>query len=154
MEKMNDKIQLESNIPSEMCKIICEQAANNEHYDKVFRVAKWGQNSDRTFLSTYSEIENKYIPDNEERYPKDNIGTYSTSVYTEVKPCDKFIKSLRKKTLKKLYPNPLILVGTTSKGLVQRTIDRELDYSDPTHIDWWIYRGKMQEVAKDFKVYE
>lgn len=92
--------------------------------------AKWGKIEERAFLNTYGEIQEGYIPDDDGKYPKDNIGTYSTSVYTERKNCDKFINMLKKSVrLRKVYPFPVIIVGNTSNGLVQRTADRDSELS-------------------------
>lgn len=88
-----EELRLEDNIPEELCYDIVEQARGNEHYSCVYRVAKWGKIEERAFLNTYGEIQEGYIPDDDGKYPKDNIGTYSTSVYTERKNCDKFINS-------------------------------------------------------------
>lgn len=64
-------------------------------------------------------------------------------MYTERKNCDKFINMLKKSVrLRKVYPFPVIIVGNTSNGLVQRTADRDVNYPDPTHVDWWLFSGK------------
>lgn len=110
-----------------------------QHYGKHQKV----QNSKR---STYEEIQAGILPDNGMRYPKDKVGTYSTSVYLDKKPCEKFVKCLKKK----IYPHPIILQGRTTNGLVQRTIEREKDYSDKLHVDWWIFEGEVEKVFENF----
>ena len=95
---------------------------------------------------TYEEIQAGILPDNGMRYPKDKVGTYSTSVYLDKKPCEKFVKCLKKK----IYPHPIILQGRTTNGLVKRTIEREKDYSDKLHVDWWIFEGEVEKVFENF----
>lgn len=149
-EDLTEGIELENNIPKSICDEIIRQANGNLHISDVYRVAKWGKIEEKVFLNTYGEIEQGYIEDSETKYPKNEIGTYSTSVYTERKSCDKFIKILKRGVrLRKLYPYPVVLKGKTSNGLVQRTIDRIPD-CDPTHIDWWLYYGKKEIVMNDF----
>lgn len=144
---------LQQNIPVNLQKSIIEQTENNSHFDKVYRVAKWGFGDPRTFISTYSEIQQNLIPDSDAKYPKDKIGTYSTSFYTSKSPCNKFIAFLKKR-LKKFYPNPVILIGKTSDGLVQRTIERDSNHPEANHVDWWIYDGKEDYVTINFSLAE
>lgn len=149
-EDLTEGIELESNIPKNICNEIINQAKENEHINDVYRVAKWGKIEEKTFLNTYGEIELGYIEDNEEKYPKNEIGTYSTSVYTERKNCDKFIKMLKRSVrLRELYPYPVVIKGKTSNGLVQKTIERIPNY-DPTHVDWWLFCGRKEIVLTDF----
>ena len=145
----NANINLEGYIPKDLCKIIAEEAATNEHFDNVYRVAKWGKIEERAFLSTYGEVLEGYIPEDEERRPKNDIGTYSISVYTERKSCDKFINMLKGK-LRKKYPCPIVIRGKTSNGFVQRTIERKPNYPNPTHVDWWLFKDKREVILKDF----
>ena len=49
---------------------------------------------------------------------------------------------------KKIYPHPIILQGRTTNGLVQITIEREKDYSDKLHVDWWILKMKWKKYLK------
>lgn len=148
---VSEGIELESNIPKNLCSCIIEQTKGNIHYNNVYRVAKWGIVEERVFLNTYGEIQTGYIEDNEEKYPRNEIGTYSTSVYTERKNCDKFISLLKRSVrLRKLYPYPVVIRGKTSNGLVQKTIERIPEYLDPTHVDWWIFCGKKEVVLNDF----
>lgn len=150
-ETVNKEMELEDNIPTGLQGDILKQATECSHFERVFRVAKWGEIEERVFLNTYGEIQAGYIGDNEEKYPKDDIGTYSTSVYTERKNCDKFINLLKNSVrLRKTYPYPIVIQGRTSRGLVQRTIERVPSYSDSTHIDWWLFRGQKSIVLGDF----
>lgn len=143
--------QLNSLIPLNVRQKIVAYGGREEHWKTVYRVAKWGKLEEKAFFSTYEEIQAGLMPDNPIRYPLNEVGTYSTSVYTDKKSCKKFI-NLLKGRLRKIYPCPMIICGSTSHGLLQRTIERESDYMDPTHIDWWIYEGKRIEVLKDFKL--
>lgn len=143
--------QLNENIPEICKKQILKIGEQNRQYTCVYRVAKTGEIAERAFLSTYDEIEKGYIPDDDEKYPKDKIGTYSTSVYTDRKMCDKFIHILKRGVrLRKTYPHPEILMGKTSNGIAQQTCMRESGYEDETHVDWWIYKDKKSEVLDDF----
>ena len=105
----------------------------------------WIGGEDKKWVK-YEEIQAGILPDNGMRYPKDKVGTYSTSVYLDKKPCEKFVKCLKKK----IYPHPIILQGRTTNGLVQRTIEREKDYSDKLHVDWWIFEGEVEKVFENF----
>lgn len=146
-----EHIELEENIPEFICDEIVKQASNNLHFEEVYRVAKWGKIEEKAFLSTYGEIEEGYIPDNDERYPKEKIGTYSTSVYTEKSCCDKYINLLKRSVrLRTIYPFPVVLKGKTSNGLVQKTVERIVNYTEPAHVDWWIFKGKKGTILNDF----
>lgn len=143
--------ELRENIPEACKQEIFKIGEQSTHFSCVYRVAKTGKIEERTFISTFDEIEEGYIPDNEARYPKDDVGTYSTSVYTDRKMCDKFINMLKKSVrLRETYPHPEVLMGKTSNGIVQRTVDRKPEYEDDTHVDWWIFRGKVSTVMGDF----
>ena len=80
------------------------------------------------------------------RYPNDKVGTYSTSVYLDKKPCEKFVKCLKKK----IYQHPIILHGRTTNGFVQIAIEREKDYSDKLYVDWWIFEGEAEKIFENF----
>lgn len=144
-------MNLEKLIPEELHEVISEQAKDNPHFDTVYRVAKWGKIENRAFYSTYKEIKEKIIPDNEIKYPKNEIGTYSTSVYLEPGPCRKYINFLGGR-LRRIYPCPIIIKGKTSNGMVQRTIDRIPSYPSEEHIDWWIFEGEIDRVINDFSL--
>lgn len=148
-----EEYTLNDNIPKFLQQKIIEEAKDNKHFSKVFRVAKWGLNDSRNFISTFSEIQKKYIPDSDIKYPKDKIGTYSTSVFTNPKSCCRFIRCLNTK-LREVYPHPVILEGKTSQGLVQQTKIRDKNYKDPTHVDWWIYQDKENLIENDFTLFE
>ncbi len=151
---MGKNSQLEDYIPKELKKQIEIQAIGNRHFEEVYRVAKWGKLEERVFLSTYAEILEGYI-ENGEKFDKSDIGTYSTSVYTERRNCDKFINLLkRKRRLRKLYPYPIVIKGKTSCGCVQKTSDRNEEYEDTSHVDWWIYKDKKAIAMKNFTICE
>lgn len=143
------------NILVDVAERIVSSAKENSHFEVVYRVAKWGKIEEKAFWNTYGEIQSGIIPDSDVKYPKDDIGTYLTSVYDQQKSCDKYIRCLKRSIrLKKVYPRPVVIRGKTSNGLVQRTIEREQEYNDPTHIDWWIYKGKTPDVMKEFVLCE
>lgn len=71
---------------------------------------------------------------------------YPTSVYLDKKPCEKFVKCLKKK----IYPHPIILQGRIMNGFVQIVIGREKDYSDKLYVDWWIFEGEAEKVFENF----
>ena len=58
------------------------------------------------------------------------------------------------KLIKKKYflqfPTPCIISGHTIGGLSQRTIERDPDYPDKNHIDWWIYQDCIEDIIADF----
>lgn len=147
--------ELNSNIPRELQEQISKSGAKEDIIDPVYRVAKRGKLDSEAFISTFEEIISGQLPDDDEKYPKDKIGTYSTSVYNNIDPCKKFINCLKKSVrLRKEYPFPVILKGKTICGLAQLTCERESDYLDPYHIDWWIYNGMTKEVVEAYKVSE
>ena len=118
-------------------------------------MAKWGTIEEKVFWNTYREIQEGIIPDNDAKYPKEKEGTYSLSVYDKKDSCIKYINFLKKSVrLREAYPHPEIIQGKTSRGLVQRTIDRIEDYPDPAHIDWWIFHGAQMDVMNDFRLCE
>ena len=151
MDNLNaNEDELDSNIPEKLRKEIKERTKGNAHYTEVYRVAKWGIIEEKVFLSTYGELLADILPNDPEKYPMDEIGTYSTSVYTGREPCDKYISCLkRSKRLKKTYLYPVVIKGKTSKGCVELTVNRDKE-ADPEHIDWWIYDGKRSNVMQDF----
>ena len=145
--------ELNCNIPAEIQEQIKKYGAKEEIFEPVYRVSKRGTLDKETFISTYEEIISGQLPDDDEKYPKDKIGTYSTSVYKSIDPCRKFMKCLKKSVrLRNKYPFPVILKGKTLCGLTQLTCERELDYLDPYHIDWWIYEGKTEEVVDYYEI--
>lgn len=146
-------MNLEKIIPEELHQEINEQAKDNPHFDMVYRVAKWGKIENRVFYSTFKEITERIIPDNETKYPKNEIGTYSTSVYLGPGTCRKYINLLGRR-LREIYPCPIIIKGNTSNGMVQRSADRIPDYPDKEHVDWWIYDGQIENVIGDFTLFE
>ena len=151
-DKGNETKELSSVIPENIRKKIWESGAGEEHFQQVYRVAKWGKLEEKAFVSTYEEILQGWIPD---RYSKEEVGTYSTSVYTSRKNCDKFINCLKRSVrLRKEYPYPVLLTGNTSHGLVQRMAERVSDNSDSTHIDWWIFEGALKKAVRNFRICE
>lgn len=46
-------------------------------------------------------------------------------------------------------PNDII-VGHTIGGLSQRTKERDPDYADKYHVDWWIYQDCIEDIIADF----
>lgn len=85
--------ELSSVIPKNIKEKILKSGASEKHFQQVYRVAKWGKSEEKAFISTYEEILEGIIPD---RYSKEEVGTYSTSVYTSRKNYDKFINCLKK----------------------------------------------------------
>lgn len=149
------KKELNRNIPEEIQKQIFEYGASEKVVQPVYRVAKRGKLDDEAFLSTYEEIISGQLPDNNDKYPRDQVGTYSTSVYTSDVPCKKFIRCLKKSVrLRKKYPYPVILKGKTRYGLTQLTCEREKNYPDKFYVDWWIYDGMNGKVVEDYVVLE
>lgn len=149
------KGELNNNIPAEIQQKVIESGADERIFEPVYRVAKRGKLDRDAFVSTYEEIISRQIPDDDVKYPKDKVGTYATSVYTDIAPCRKFIHCLKRSVrLRKEYPFPIIIQGRTSYGLTQKTCEREENYPDKLHVDWWIYSGMQECVVKDYKVVE
>ena len=46
------------------------------------------------------------------------------------------------------------MIGKTSDGLVQRTIERDSNHPEANHVDWWIYDGKEDYVTINFSLAE
>jgi hypothetical protein len=136
--------KLAENIPFEIKKRIVEIASSNE-IKPVYRVDKKGDLSEEFLWSSFKEFPG--------RFDETRPGTYSTSVYDVPDPCDRFIKSLKGKIREK-YPRPVIRIGQTGHGLSVHTMDYDDDYTDPNHIDWWIFKEEMQEAARAFEVYD
>jgi hypothetical protein len=144
--------ELQDYIPATL-KARIQIVASEHAYCPVYRVDKEGLQKASFLLSTYEEFSPKYpLEVFSEKYPPDDISTYSTSVYDSPKSCERFIKSL-KGELRKIYPSPLIMVGQTSHGLVVHTADYNPEYKDKTHIDWWIYKGQAEDALTNFKEY-
>ena len=136
--------RLQRYIPEELQRKIIEVAAEKK-YEPVYRVDKEGILSDNFLKSSYEEF-----PD---RFPSNEVGTYSTSVYDVPAPCIRYIKSLKGK-LRKKYPSPKIMVGSTVLGMTARTIEYKKDYEDKNHIDWWIYQGEEKNAIRYFEEYK
>lgn len=129
---------------------IQEQADKQKHFPLVFRVAKWGKIEEKAFYSTMKEVDEGILPD---KYDRNDIGSYSTSVYITPDSCRKYIRFLKGR-IRKLYPCPMIIQGKTSGGLVQKTQDRNPKYEDLNHIDWWIFQDMECVVMQNFEEYE
>lgn len=121
-----------------------------ENYErKVYRVAKWGVDDSKSFLSSYEE----YLlnPDGLSKPDLSEIGGYATSCNSTIKIPKKLLKFLKRKYFN-LYPHPIIVVGKTIMGLSQETYRRIPNYSDKTHVDWWIYSGSESVLTKIFEI--
>ena len=124
--EIKENKELNPCIPDNIKDDIRTCGAKEEIKEPVYRVAKMGKKDEVAFFSTFEEILAEIIPDNEKKYPKNKIITYSTSVYLDKKPCQKFIRLLKKSVVtKEKYPHPIILQGQTTNGLVQRTVASE-----------------------------
>lgn len=117
--------ELNKCIPEEIQKLIWECGAEEKIYDSVYRVSKRGMIDKEAFKSTYEEILEGQLPNDENKYPKNKIGTYSTSVYTDIAPCKKFMTyfedvleygDLKVEKVLFMFDNlPIIFVCTDSK---------------------------------------
>ena len=141
--------ELQDYIPHELKKQIIDIASENK-ICPVYRVDKSGT-GELTFLSsTYEEFCNG--GNFSEKYSKDDISTYSTSVYDAPDSCERYIKSMGRKVREK-FPSPKIMVGSIQNGLSVHTFEYKMNYKDRTHIDWWIYKGQKEEAMKSFEEY-
>lgn len=121
---------------------------NDEQH--VYRIAKRGSVSKIEFMGSYEEClyENRPF-----KGDLSLIGSYSTSCFLTPQYPQKFLGYLKARLFKK-YPHPIIIHGYTICGLSQLTKDRIPGYSQDDHVDWWIYKGKIDEVVTAYKVYE
>lgn len=143
------------NVPKNLISEIKNNGIENFN-QKVYRVAKYGTIDMRTFYNTYDEYKSEnrlqYLI---QKYSLNDIGTYSTSCHNSLVSPKKYIKFLKSR-LKELYPNPKIIIGKTICGLSQLSIERDPNYLDETHIDWWIYdlEESCDAIFSAFKVLE
>ena len=144
--------ELQDYIPQKLKEQINNVASENKFFP-VYRVDKKGTKETTFLISTYEEFHDVYPKEKfDERYPEDDIGTYSTSVYDAPDSCERFIKSMGAK-VRCMFPSPKIMVGFTQNGLAVHTVDYKEGYRDKTHIDWWIYKGQIEEAIKGFEEY-
>lgn len=113
-------------------RILPEEAKPEER--EVYRVCKWGVIDDRTFLSTFEEIEQKLIPPKKRNI--DDPGLYSTSCNMEREEAEQFLAICNQ-----YHPEGIIIKGNTipSEGVSQLTRERN-PRDKSTHVDWWIYK--------------
>ena len=138
---MSNKLQ--SFIPEKVQREIIG-IAHPEVIQPVYRVAKEGGVSASLLQSTYEEFPN--------RFPDDFPGKYSTSVYDVMDSCERFIQSLKGRIRKK-YPHPIIVKGSTKGGLSAYTREYDKSYRDEHHIDWWIFEGQRENALLNFEEY-
>ncbi len=112
----------------------------------VYRFCKRGIINDIAFFNSYDEyiLENRKIKDS-----IDNVMTFSTSCSLTDKKPKQLCKLIKKKYFSQ-FPTPCIIVGHTIGGLSQRTKERDSDYPDKNHIDWWIYQDCIDDIIADF----
>lgn len=125
-------------IPKELIPEIIN--SGKENFDiKVYRVSKYGTIEKKVFYNSYLEHESENrLSHLKKRYELNDIGTYSTSCHNSIKSPRKYLNLLKQKYSKN-YPRPIIIEGYPICGLSQASIERNPDYEDDTHIDWWIY---------------
>lgn len=105
----------------------------------VFRVCTNGTINKETFLSTFEEVHigKKPVP---WRWKKENYtmrpGDFSVSCNDTKENAAHALKCLVG-----FHPKAFLIHGTASSryGPLQRTVDREPDYPDESHFDWWLY---------------
>ncbi|MCA5578517.1 hypothetical protein [Enterocloster clostridioformis] len=146
---MNERKKLSNSIPPDLVDYIYEQG-KEDYVRKVYRISKSGIIDRFTFLNSYEESlheKRKF------RHSLSDIKSFGTSCSLTDDSPRNFLGFLKSKYLKK-YPCPCVIVGHSIGGLSQRTKDREPDYADENHIDWWIYNeeGIIETIIKDFHI--
>lgn len=141
--------RLAESIPNALIDKIYEYGRENPER-VVYRLCKRGIIDNLAFLNSYDEYmnENRKITDS---LDINNVITYSTSCSLTSKKPKQLCKLIKKKYFSQ-FPTPCIIVGHTIGGLSQKTKDRDLDYSDKNHIDWWIYQDCVENIIADFKI--
>ena len=147
---MINKMPFSSTIPTLVQEDILSKGTENS-FCHVYRVAKYGELNEVTFLNSFEES----IYEN--RKPKIDIsnivGSFSTSCYLSIFVPKKFMNFLKARYRKK-YPKVQIIEGYTVCGLSQLTCERIPDYPEKDHVDWWIYKDSLNEVANRFTFIE
>lgn len=141
--------RLAPSIPEDMLERIYSVGREN-YVQKVYRVIKRGKIDETAFYNTFDE---ETYEGRKHRDKKDDIGVYGTSCSLTQDSPKMFLGLLKKKYFDK-YPRPQIAVGHTLNGLMQRTVERNPDYADENHIDWWIYQDGMSEIIDDYRFLE
>lgn len=105
---------------------------------EVFRVCTVGTISREAFLSSYEEMSlgKKPFPQYWEQR-KNKPGSFSVSCNDSIQGGLNPLKCVRRP-----YPKAFLMCGIASSvfGPMQRTADRIPNYTDKTHIDWWLYK--------------
>lgn len=137
--------RLAESIPNDIIDKIYEYGKENPER-VVYRFCKQGIINDIAFLNSYDEhmLENREIKDY-----TDNVMTFSTSCSLTDKKPKQLYKLIKKKYFLQ-FPTPCIIIGHTIGGLSQRTKERDPNYPDKNHIDWWIYQDCLEDIIADF----
>ena len=106
---------------------------------EVYRVCTTGTICKEAFLSTYESVMLGLKPklrnwDKELKKPK----TYSVSCGVSLKDMLDTLKCLTD-----YYPAAFVIQGiaTSELGPLQKTVDREPNYRNKSHVDWWLYKA-------------
>lgn len=103
----------------------------------VFRVCINGTINKETFYSTFelTHLGIRPTPCNWEK-KLEQPGTYSVSCNDTLGSCRNALKCLVDH-----HPAAFLIQGTATSALgpMQRTVDRDPHYQDPSHIDWWLF---------------
>lgn len=139
--------RLAESIPNDIIDKIYECGKENSECF-VYRFCKRGIINEIAFLNSYDEymLENREIKDS-----IDNVITFSTSCSLTDKKPKQLCKLIKKKYFLQ-FPTPCIIAGHTIGGLSQRTIERDPNYSDKNHIDWWIYQDCIEDIIAAFTI--
>lgn len=137
--------RLAESIPNDIIDKIYEYGKENPER-VVYRFCKQGIINDIAFLNSYDEhmLENREIKDY-----TDNVMTFSTSCSLTDKKPKQLYKLIKKKYFLQ-FPTPCIIIRHTIGGLSQRTKERDPNYPDKNHIDWWIYQDCLEDIIADF----
>lgn len=136
-----DTNELSDFIPDDVKSKILE--CGKEQDIDVYRVAKSGIIDENTFLSSFEEYKLGLIPTIKDLQ---DVSTYSTSCYLDIKKLKKTLKMLMK-----YNPRAQVIKGKVKFGLSQ--ITKERIPNKDSHVDWWIYKNQNKVLMSEFKIY-
>lgn len=110
-----------------------------EENKSVYRVIKFGEIDENSFISTYEEIQRKLIPP-KKHLDLNNPGIYSTSCNMEYSEARNMLDIFMRH-----YPKPFIAKGETEKTCGPSQLTSEREARKDTHVDWWIYKNTNPE---------
>lgn len=136
MDMASPKKEFPKCFPSNFATEILPQGLPDQEI-AVYRVCTTDTICKDAFLSTYEEVELKgKKPPVHWKTKKKKPGGFSVSCNDTLEGALNPLKCLRRP-----YPGAFLIYGMASSelGPIQRTVEREPEYDDETHLDWWLY---------------